>query len=114
MFSNSGELKRILLFGAGKSATSLIDYLIQNLSTHQWELIVADGNLKLAQDKIGNAEGTFAVGVDVQNDSQRNVLIQGADIVMMLLPDEQIGSVYRCEVEPNIKAGAALAFAPSI
>ena len=86
MFSNSGELKRILLFGAGKSATSLIDYLIQNLSTHQWELIVADGNLKLAQDKIGNAEGTFAVGVDVQNDSQRNVLIQGADIVISMLP----------------------------
>ncbi|UAW63548.1 ketol-acid reductoisomerase [Mycoavidus sp. HKI] len=37
--------------------------------------------------------------------------VQGADIVMMLLPDEQIGSVYRREVEPNIKAGAALAFA---
>ena len=34
-----------------------------------------------------------------------------ADIVMMLLPDEQIATVYKNEVEPNIKQGASLAFA---
>jgi ketol-acid reductoisomerase len=37
--------------------------------------------------------------------------VKGADIVMMLLPDEQIAAVYRNDVEPNIKNGAALAFA---
>jgi ketol-acid reductoisomerase len=37
--------------------------------------------------------------------------VNGADVVMMLLPDEQIAGVYRDEVEPNIKKGAALAFA---
>ena len=37
--------------------------------------------------------------------------VQGADIVMMLMPDEHIAAVYRSEVEPNIKKGAALAFA---
>ena len=37
--------------------------------------------------------------------------VKGADIVMMLLPDEQIAEVYKAEVAPNIKAGAALAFA---
>jgi ketol-acid reductoisomerase len=37
--------------------------------------------------------------------------VQGADIVMMLLPDESIGAVYKDHVEPNIKKGAALAFA---
>jgi ketol-acid reductoisomerase len=34
-----------------------------------------------------------------------------ADIVMMLLPDENIADVYRQEVEPNLKQGTALAFA---
>jgi ketol-acid reductoisomerase len=34
-----------------------------------------------------------------------------ADVVMMLLPDEQIAAVYKSEVEPNIKQGASLAFA---
>ena len=37
--------------------------------------------------------------------------VKGADIVMMLLPDEQIAEVYKNEVAPNIKVGAALAFA---
>ncbi|AUL99773.1 ketol-acid reductoisomerase [Pseudothauera hydrothermalis] len=37
--------------------------------------------------------------------------VKGADVVMILLPDETIPQVYREEVEPNIKKGAALAFA---
>ncbi|MDQ6627687.1 MAG: ketol-acid reductoisomerase [Pseudomonadota bacterium] len=37
--------------------------------------------------------------------------VKAADIVMMLLPDEQIAAVYKSEVEPNIKQGASLAFA---
>ncbi|MBV8123076.1 MAG: ketol-acid reductoisomerase [Paucibacter sp.] len=37
--------------------------------------------------------------------------VRGADVVMILLPDEQIADVYRREVEPNIKQGASLAFA---
>lgn len=35
----------------------------------------------------------------------------GADVVMILLPDETIAKVYREQVEPNLKQGAALAFA---
>jgi ketol-acid reductoisomerase len=37
--------------------------------------------------------------------------VKGADIVMMLMPDEHIAAVYKGEVEPNVKKGAALAFA---
>ncbi len=37
--------------------------------------------------------------------------VKEADIVMMLLPDEQIAQVYRDAVHPHIKQGAALAFA---
>jgi ketol-acid reductoisomerase len=37
--------------------------------------------------------------------------VKGADLVMMLMPDEHIGAVYREEVEPNIRKGATLAFA---
>jgi ketol-acid reductoisomerase len=37
--------------------------------------------------------------------------VKGADIVMMLMPDEHIAAVYKDEVEPNIKKGGALAFA---
>jgi len=37
--------------------------------------------------------------------------VKQADVVMILLPDEQIAKVYRDEVEANIKQGASLAFA---
>src|SRR6476659_4375496 len=37
--------------------------------------------------------------------------VKQADIVMMLLPDEQIANVYRDDVEANMKQGASLAFA---
>jgi len=34
-----------------------------------------------------------------------------ADVIMMLLPDENQGDIYRSEIAPNIKKGACLAFA---
>jgi ketol-acid reductoisomerase len=53
-------------------------------------------------DKAKNA------GLDVKSVPEA---VAGADLVMMLLPDEDIATVYRNDVEPNIKQGAALAFA---
>jgi ketol-acid reductoisomerase len=37
--------------------------------------------------------------------------VKSADVVMVLLPDEQIAAVYNNEIAPNIKQGASLAFA---
>ena len=37
--------------------------------------------------------------------------VKSADVVMILLPDEQIAEVYKKDVEPNIKQGASLVFA---
>jgi len=37
--------------------------------------------------------------------------VKGADFVMLLMPDEHIGRVYREDVEKNMKKGATLAFA---
>src|SRR5690349_24634475 len=36
--------------------------------------------------------------------------VKGADVVMVLVPDEQIAAVYASEIEPNLKQGATLAF----
>ena len=37
--------------------------------------------------------------------------VSGADVVMLLTPDEFQSQLYKTEIEPNIKQGAALAFA---
>ncbi|MCC7523982.1 MAG: saccharopine dehydrogenase, partial [Chitinophagaceae bacterium] len=48
-------MKTILLFGAGKSATILIDYLIQQSQVNDWRLVIADENLELARSKSGGS-----------------------------------------------------------
>jgi ketol-acid reductoisomerase len=40
-----------------------------------------------------------------------NDAVKLADVIMILLPDEQIAEVYKNNVEPHAKAGASLAFA---
>src|ERR671929_1657839 len=40
-----------------------------------------------------------------------NEAVKSADVVMILLPDEQIAAVYKSDVEPHIRQGASLAFA---
>lgn len=37
--------------------------------------------------------------------------VKGADVIMLLLPDENIAEVYENDVKPNIKKGAAVGFA---
>ena len=37
--------------------------------------------------------------------------VEGADLVMLLTPDEQQRHIYEEEIEPNLKEGAAIAFA---
>ncbi len=79
-------MKEILLFGAGKSATSLIQYLIGVATERDWRLIVAETNLPLAESKIGAASCARAVAIDVAQEEQRDALVQQADIVISLLP----------------------------
>lgn len=79
-------MKQILLFGAGKSATVLIDYLLMNAQKENWKLIVADANLQLALDKINNSSFGSAISFDIMDDNKREKYIRKADIVISMLP----------------------------
>ena len=79
-------MKSILIFGAGKSSTCLIEYLAKETSQNNWRLMVADGNLALAQSKLGNTANGKAVLANVEKSEERQALIQMADIVISLLP----------------------------
>ncbi len=79
-------MKTILLFGAGKSATVLIDYLVENAIIENWKIIVVDSDLKLAQSKIGNSSAATAISFDINDNVERSKHIRLADIVISLLP----------------------------
>lgn len=79
-------MKKILLFGAGKSATVLIDYLLENAEEEFWQLILVDADLKSARSKIANSPHGVAVSFDIKNDEERKKYIGEADIVISMLP----------------------------
>ena len=79
-------MKKVLLFGAGKSATILIDYLVSNAEKENWFVNVVDADLKLAQAKIGVSSFAKAISFDINDQSERNKFINDADIVISLLP----------------------------
>ena len=78
--------KHILIFGAGKSATCLIDYIIREAATHGWRVTVADNDLGLAQSKLGHQQHATAVAINVENTEDRHRLVAAADVVISLLP----------------------------
>jgi saccharopine dehydrogenase (NADP+, L-glutamate forming) len=79
-------MKNILLFGAGKSATCLIDYLSQTCLANQWTLTVADNNLEILNEKLAGVKAVRAVALNVENVPERDDLIEKADLVISLLP----------------------------
>jgi saccharopine dehydrogenase-like NADP-dependent oxidoreductase len=79
-------MKKILLFGAGKSATVLIDYLVSNARQCQWKLTVVDANLQLVKDKLKDSVYGQAASFDVMDHNSRHAFIQQCDIVISMLP----------------------------
>lgn len=76
----------ILLLGAGKSSTVLIDYLIREAEQQQWKIIVADADLQVAKAKIRNSPFAEAMQLDIVNDEQRSKLIESAALVISMMP----------------------------
>jgi saccharopine dehydrogenase-like NADP-dependent oxidoreductase len=79
-------MKQILLFGAGKSATVLIDYLKAISTTHQWQVTVADSNLETVQSKVGQHDLVEAVQLDITNETERKKLVANAQVVISMMP----------------------------
>lgn len=79
-------MKNILLFGAGKSATVLIDYLIKNAPDEKWEISVVDADLELAKTKIAGSPYASAISFDINDEGERSLHISKAAIVISLLP----------------------------
>jgi ABC-type ATPase involved in cell division len=47
-------MKKILVFGAGRSSSNLIKYLLEQSEKYQWKIIVNDIDIKLIEDKTKN------------------------------------------------------------
>ncbi|HEV7620248.1 MAG TPA: saccharopine dehydrogenase C-terminal domain-containing protein, partial [Flavisolibacter sp.] len=79
-------MKNILLFGAGKSANVLIDYLLKNAAEEKWFVTVIDADIMLANGKIGKSDFGKAYSFDINDSEERKKHISKADIVISLMP----------------------------
>ncbi len=79
-------MRKILIIGAGRSATSLIQYLIDKAVAEQLQLFIADLSLELAQQKTKNQAHTTALALDIFNAEDRAAAIQQVDLVISMLP----------------------------
>ncbi len=88
-------MKKILLIGAGRSTSSLIQYLLFNAENENWFITIADQSKDLATEAADNHKNAKAIAFDVNNDEERERLIDEADLIISMLPASMHMSVAR-------------------
>lgn len=81
-----GFMKNILIIGAGRSATILINYLLEAIDTYGWHLTVADLNFAMASMKVKNHPKARAMEFDISDQKKSETIIRDADVVVSMLP----------------------------
>ncbi len=79
-------MKNVLIIGAGRSSTALIDYMLTKAAKKGWFITVADANPELAAQKVNNHTLGRSTWLDVTKLNDRRELIERTDIVLSLLP----------------------------
>jgi saccharopine dehydrogenase-like NADP-dependent oxidoreductase len=78
--------RQILIIGAGRSASSLIQYLLSKSASERLHLVVADLTLALAEAKTNAHPNATALALDINQVEARRKAVQNADIVISMLP----------------------------
>lgn len=77
-------MKKIFIIGAGRSSTSLIDYLEKNAPKYNWQITVGDQDLELIKEKV--RPETRAITFNVFDEAQLDKEIRESDAVVSMLP----------------------------
>ncbi len=81
-------MKNLLIIGAGRSATALINYILEQARRHDFFITVADADIALAQLKIGGHPKGRAIWLDASKPNDRRDVISRHDVVVSLLPPQ--------------------------
>jgi saccharopine dehydrogenase-like NADP-dependent oxidoreductase len=79
-------MRKILIIGAGRSTSSMVQYLLFNAKKEKWFITIADQSKELAMKLANNHGNAKAIAFDVNNDEERFRLIDESDIVISMLP----------------------------
>ena len=79
-------MRTVLIIGAGRSASSLINYLLNKSVEEDLHLIIGDLSLESARSKTNNHPNATAIALNILDEKQRKEAIQKSDIVISMLP----------------------------
>lgn len=79
-------MRTILIIGAGRSSSSLIQYLLDKSAEENLHLIIADLSVELAVKKTNNHPNATPLQIDIFSSEQRKTEISKSDIVISMLP----------------------------
>ncbi len=79
-------MKSIVVLGAGRSTSALIEYLATHSDAAQWHLHVVDQDAETLQAKCAPYPAVEAHTADLSQESIRNSWIDQADVVVSMLP----------------------------
>ncbi|KQO34466.1 saccharopine dehydrogenase [Flavobacterium sp. Leaf82] len=79
-------MRSILIIGAGRSASSLIRYLLSKSESENLHLVVADLSLALAEKKTQNHPNATPIALNIFETDERKAAIEKASIVISMLP----------------------------
>jgi saccharopine dehydrogenase (NAD+, L-glutamate forming) len=79
-------MRKILVIGAGRSASNLIQYFLDKSYAENLHLTIGDLSLGNAQKLTKNHPNAIAITLDIFNETARKKAVQEADIVVSMLP----------------------------
>ena len=79
-------MKKILILGAGLSASSLIRYLLNHAEENSWELTIVDKDVTLIKEKINGSSFAKAISFNALDPNERRPEISKSDLVISMLP----------------------------
>ena len=79
-------MRKILIIGAGKSASYLIKYLLDKSQSDNLHITIGDLNVENAKKLVGSHPNTDVIHLDVFNSESRISAVKKADIVISMLP----------------------------
>tara|TARA_R110002074_G_scaffold197610_3_gene364707 strand:+ start:14869 stop:16242 length:1374 start_codon:yes stop_codon:yes gene_type:complete len=79
-------MRKILVIGAGKSTSYLLDYLLGKAEEEKFEITIGDINPSAIPAAVAEHKHCSVVALDIFNQTERTNAIANADIVISMLP----------------------------
>ncbi len=78
-------MQKVLILGAGRSASTLIHFMLEHAAANDWYVTIGDIDETLAVEKVGSHKNASGIKFDIKS-GESTEIIKGYDLVISMLP----------------------------